>query len=222
MEAVKYMTQATSLTDIYGAEEEYSNNRDEFMSFVLTKLSDVADLDMGMMKNSIAMLNKAPDYPRRVYVKRISFLVTYMAPFIRELVYNKKFRTLFCLQVVKEADLGKASNDEIREIREKMMIPGAREGDSYIVYGKETFQDDFYKSLLDIAKTSYDLLGKDQLTFFNDCKKIPPVQRRILGICFSNFAFCLMGLAVNDKYIAYLASVAKSVDRSYANARKNS
>ena len=215
------MSQATSLVDIYGAVDGYESNRDEFISFILTKLSDIADLDMDMMKNSISMLNNAPDYPRRVYVKRISFLITYMAPFMRELVYNKRFRTLFCLQIIKEADLSRASNDVIRETRESMMIPGAREGDSYIIYGKETFQDDFYKSLLDIAKTSYDSLARDQMIFLNDCKKIPPIQRQILGVCFSNFAFCLMGLAVNDKYIAYLAAVAKSIDKTYANFRKN-
>lgn len=216
------MSQATSLSDIYGVTDSYANPREEFIGFVLTKLNDIADLDMEVMKRNIAMLENTPDYPRRIYVKRLSFLVTYMAPFMRELVYNRKFRTLFCLQVIKEADLSRASNDQIRSVRESMMIPGAREGDSYIIYKKETFADEFYKSLLDIAKTSYNLLVKDQMIFLNDCKKIPPIQRKILGMCFSNFAFCFMGLAVNDKYVAYLAAVAKSIDKTYANSRKNS
>ena len=60
------------------------------------------------------------------------------------------------------------------------------------------------------------------MIFLNDCKKIPPIQRKILGMCFSNFAFCFMGLAVNDKYVAYLAAIAKSIDKTYANSRKNS
>ena len=62
------MPQATSLSDIYGVTDSYANPREEFIGFVLTKLNDIADLDMEVMKRNIAMLENAPDYPRRIYV----------------------------------------------------------------------------------------------------------------------------------------------------------
>lgn len=180
--------------------------RNLFISTVLKRVNDFANLDQTIVASDIKYFESRPDEDKRIYFNRLSFAVSFFAILEAHIVSVPEFRRFFINVVTQEISLDKLPSDDVKAIRSSLRVSKYDVGDTYYIYGKQKTTPEAYRSLAKTLEASYELLNGAEKDMLEDARKLTAEERRELGIVCSHFGYILRAMAYNDKFMIACAS----------------
>ena len=186
------------------------SSRVEFLTFIKDRVGDIVPLDEKTVKANTALYRNSDEDSRRIYYRRLGFVMTHMAPLLNALVASESFRRVFVTNVVAEMKFDEMSASDKKKYRNAIKVDNMTKSDPYIVFGEQEFTSKNYEDFIRTIGFSYNMI--DVGAFEAAISELSDDDRKTLSFVFSNYFYVLRMFRYNEQFVALLAKNMPSVD----------
>lgn len=187
-----------------------ASSRVEFLTFIKDRVGDIVPLDEKTVKANTALYRNSDEDSRRIYYRRLGFVMTHMAPLLSTLVTSESFRRVFVTNVVAEMKFDEMSASDKKKYRNAIKVDNMTKSDPYIVFGEQEFTSKNYEDFIRTIGFSYNMI--DVGAFEAAISDLSDDDRKTLSFVFSNYFYVLRMFRYNEQFVALLAKNMPSVD----------